>query len=137
MLDPWQSAGPRKETGALRSAVAAGQQGSPTLFDSAASSGSDDGRRRRDDGRRAAVHNTFAPYKARFLECIEQMPEDTELTSETVTGLIGEPYASSKNALGGLMASAARAGLVERIGHVQSAKPSRHGAWVILWRRVA
>lgn len=91
--------------------------------------------RRRDDGARAAELNTLPVYRRAFLDWWRALPAGSEAVVDDATDAVGQPLASSRNALGGLMRAVVAEGLVERAGFVQSRKASRNGGWVMVWRR--
>lgn len=102
----------------------------------------DEARHRRDDGQRLALHATHHGWRAAAERVIAEYAEAGKpFTIDDVTDRIGHALASSPNALGSLMTSAARQGLIRKCGYVQSRRESRResraGGYVFEWIGVA
>lgn len=133
-MDPWQSAGPPKGTGAKSSAAQPNippEDSAPSLFDG----GLEEGKRRRDRGIEAARHNTHPGFRLVVDRVIRQLADSgEEFTAETVRELAGDPLASHPNALSAAMGAAAKAGLIGMVGAQTATRPEAHGRLIRVWK---
>lgn len=132
-MDPWQSAGPLKGTGAKSSAPQPNippEDSGPTLFDD----GLETGRRRRDEGARTAELGSWSPWRRRAERWIEEAAATgVEFTSDDLYHSLGRPMASSPQSIGSLFLSAARRGVIRKTGYVQSRQASRNASVIATW----
>jgi hypothetical protein len=95
----------------------------------------DEGRRRRDAGVKAAGANTWTPWRISAENALQELiAAGAEFVSDDIIERTGEPPLSSRNAVGALIQSAARRGLIRRVGYTQSRRASRNAAVVAVWR---
>lgn len=150
MLDPTQSATPARmrRRGTQSHQLAAAEQCSddtPSLFDAVvpgAPSASDREQLTlgaalcaRDDGQRTALFATDIRWRQAAERAIEDLARSgLEWSIEDVTDRVGRALGSPRNALGGLISTAARRGLIVKVGYRQSREPSRAGGVVAVWR---
>ena len=92
--------------------------------------------------KQALKPDVLAAWKDEFRAYISSMPHDSEFTSEDVVDAVGLPSGdvrmNANNAVGAMMNGLARKGVIAKTGlHVQSKRPSSHGAELILWVRRA
>jgi hypothetical protein len=97
------------------------------------------GRRRRDRGVEHAETNTFEPHKQAVLDEIGRMAAlgilfTSDDVIEAVLGNVEAQPLGSVGALGAIFQAAVRAGTIEPAGFAPSRRPSRHGAWIRVWR---
>lgn len=75
------------------------------------------------------------------MDWIRAQPDGARFTSEDLTAAIGLPTGTigqhRNNATGAIMAAAHRAGLVRRVGYVESVRRSSHAAVLSRWERYA
>ena len=139
MMDPWQSAGPAKGTGARTSLGGdTDKDTAPSLFDAAPSAELDEGRRRRDDALRDAEAATWTGTRKAWEEAIRHLAATrTEpWTSDDVRDVAGDPLGCSPQAVGAMMNAACRRGVIVAVGFAQSRRPERHGSWIRTYRGV-
>jgi len=98
-------------------------------------------RRLRDAGITAAVEAAdLAVWRAQFQAEAMRLAAagPATFTSEDVVDTVGLPRRDvgqhRNNAVGGLMAGLAKAGLIRRAGYVQSRRPTSHGHVVTAWQ---
>lgn len=81
-----------------------------------------------------------AEWHGRARAYVKSLRPGTLLTSEDITDVIGMPsgqIASNRNnAVGALMQSLARKGLLAKQGYTNSKNPQAHGAVIAVWRVV-
>jgi hypothetical protein len=129
MMDPYQSAGPPRGTGARKSAVAAGtdKDSAPSLFDAVTA---DEGKRLRDDGMRVAAHGEDVRIVSAFETEVRRFAAmRVEFTPDEIM-----PEWSSRRALGPVFSRLAKAGVIVCVGHATSTRPERHGSITRVWR---
>ncbi|MCC5949295.1 MAG: hypothetical protein JJT89_12650 [Nitriliruptoraceae bacterium] len=101
----------------------------PSLFDAA-----EESRRRRDAGREVALYSSDVRWKAAAEDAIRAMPG--EFTAEDLRARVGH-LASSPNALGAVIAAAARRGEIVQTGWRTATRPEAHARGLRTWRVVA
>jgi hypothetical protein len=128
MMDPMQSAGPPKGTGARTSAVAAGTEDDTDQLDIFAAL--DEGRRRRDDGMRTALHGEDVRIVSALETEVRRFAAmKVEFTPDEIM-----PELTSRRALGPVFSRLAKAGEIVCVGTTTSTRPERHGALTRVWR---
>jgi hypothetical protein len=103
---------------------------SPDLFSVA----NDDGLRLRDDGMRAALHASDSRWKVAAEDALADLiASGLEFTADDLRARVGV-LASSPNALGALIAKAARRDQIAPTGVTTSTRPERHGGLLRTWK---
>lgn len=98
----------------------------------------EEARRRRDEGLTAARTAAWPGYKIAVEKALDQLAESGRpFTVDDVRRIAGDPIGTSPQALGGMIAHAAKRGQIRAIGYQQSARPEAHARPVRLWRGVA
>lgn len=91
--------------------------------------------RLRDEGMRSASRNTWTPWKRAAEEALEVLAHSGhDFTADDLIAEVGLPVASSKNAVGPLFGTAAKQGLIRKVGYRISERPARRGGVVAIWR---
>lgn len=98
----------------------------------------DEGAARRDEGRDLALDSSSGIWRSAAWAAIERHAHSRiEFVSDDIREEVGDPIAhGSLNAWGGLFSSAIKAGLIRRVGSVQSRRPAAHRRWIAVYRGV-
>ena len=85
-----------------------------------------------------AALDAKAEWHGRARAYVRSLRSGTLITSEDITDVIGLPAghigANRNNAVGALMQSLARRGLIAKQGYSNSKNPQAHGAVIAVWR---
>lgn len=97
----------------------------------------EEGLARKEQGQQLAL-DAAVPWKDQARHTIIWLASLHELfTSEDVVNKVGLPDGevgtNKNNAVGAAMTGAAKAGIIRRVGYVQSQRPSSHGAVIAQW----
>jgi hypothetical protein len=134
MDDPMQTAAARHGRRRESTSCLAGEDDSTAQLDMFAAA--DEGRRLRDDGMSAALHASDSHWKAAAEDALADLiASGLEFTADDLRARVGV-LASSPNALGALIAKAARRDQIAPTGVTTSTRPERHGGLLRTWKGV-
>lgn len=95
----------------------------------------EEARRRRDEGLTAARTGAAIGYRLAFEKALAQLADSGQpFTVDDVRRIAGDPIGTSPQALGGMIAHAAKRGQIRAVGYQQSARPEAHARPVRVWR---
>ena len=124
MMDPWQSAGPTKGTGAKESLGGdTDKDTAPSLFDAEG---------RATEGMARALHGE----DVRLVAVLEAEVRRFAASGRPFLPDEIMPELASRRALGPIFKRLADEGLIEFVGYATSTRPERHGAPTRLWQGV-
>lgn len=94
---------------------------------------SNEGRALRDDGVSRVDANTPDDWKSAVQMQIAKLAATGQpFTAENVRRVVGDPP-NHPNAMGAQFISACRANVIEKVGYVNPARPTRHASVIALW----
>ena len=86
-------------------------------------------------GQERAVWSVTGEYLARFHRALFQLREDrAPFTIDNIIDMIGLPTEDGQNnAIGGLIAAAAKANLIKHVGYTETKRSGSHGRIIKVW----